>query len=86
MQDLDKGIVGLNEKGKVFFFDHDQESNMQPVHITFEKWITMASIYAQVEQYIEEGEDITGVLVAFNQAFDNIQPSLSECYPYEIDK
>jgi hypothetical protein len=75
----------MNENTEVFFYDHDYDESLVPMHISFEDWLQMAFIIRQLDRYFEEHESIPKVVKqVFYEALNSIHPELSENYPFTL--
>jgi hypothetical protein len=60
LQETDRETGGfLNKNNKVFFYDHDYDEKPEPMNISFEQWLQMASVIRQLDLYLDEHDDIS---------------------------
>lgn len=75
----------LDRDQKVFFYDHDDEGKLKPMHINFEEWLQMAFIISQLDDCFDQYDHITeSVRQEFYKALNTIHPALSDVYPFTL--
>ncbi|MEF9478914.1 hypothetical protein OWR28_15395 [Chryseobacterium sp. 1B4] len=73
----------MNTDHQVFFYDHDDDGKLKPMHINFEEWLQMAFIIRQLDHCFEKYDHIPEpVRQEFYKALNTIHPALSDVYPF----
>ncbi|WP_330745947.1 hypothetical protein [Chryseobacterium sp. CP-77] len=75
----------LDRDQKVFFYDHDDDGKLKPMHIDFEEWLQMAFIIRQLDGCFDQYDHIPEpVRQEFYKALNTIHPTLSDLYPFTL--
>lgn len=75
------------DRGIIFFFDHDEGEysevdEFENMEISFLQFLQMASLYRELEEYLEENKPNEKVEKELQRAVDSIAPDLYDRYPF----
>lgn len=75
----------LDRDQKVFFYDHDDDGKLKPMHIDFEEWLQMAFIIGQLDDCFDQYDHIPELVrQEFYKTLNTIHPTLSDVYPFTL--